>query len=137
MRRYRAVRCESCNFELYHDSYYCDSCGNRVSDSIIDGFRSNARGSIISGGTVLVVICVAWATLNFLLSYGWLIAVVNIGLLLLSVWVIIRLRKASKFLFLFRPFGGILSWLLPYGFGFFMIGIFRGILVDILEAIFN
>ena len=128
------MTCSKCNATLTPLTNNCESCGNPVTGPVLDiAWKVYARSLIITGIVRLTVVCIVWAALLELIPTGWIEAVVNIGLLLVSIWTLLPIHTGLKFIL--GDGKSWLAWLLTFVIGFLMISILRTIVGELVSAL--
>ena len=91
------------------------------------------RSLIITGIVRLAIVCVVWAALAEFIPDGWFMAVVNIGLLLVSLWTLLPIHTGLKSIL--RDDKSWLAWLITFVIGFIMISVFRTVIGELVSAL--
>ena len=128
--------CSKCNSALKPFTNCCNTCGNPVSDVVLDiAWKIHSRNLVFTGIVRLIVVCVAWAALAEFIPSGWMMAVVNIGLLILSLLTLLPIHTGLKFIL--GDSKSWLPWVITCVIGFLMISILRTIVGELISYLFK
>lgn len=136
-------RCSGCNTQILPTDRFCPTCGadsefdiNAFQDEMLASITDNVRHAnrrlifpiIAVAGVFLLIESVFWGALNGLLSDGIIMAIINIGMLIVTASTAMMLKMWLRF-----PTGNISSWVISLVAWFVFVNIGR----EIGEGVFG